>query len=310
MGEELFWAIRGGGAASFGVVTAFKIKLVDVPPVVTAFNVFRNLRQNATELVARWQEIAHKFDDNLFIRLVIQRTTDNGQPSIQVLFNSLFLGDKNQLLSVVATAFPELGLAASDCTEMNWLQQVLFFNSMPLNNPQALLTRTRSSNNSFKAKSDFVTTPINARNLEKIWKFIMAPQDQPLVLILEPFGGRMDQIPPSATPFPYRRGFLYNIQYDMNWADSSETQKHLQWMKDLYSFMTPFVTKNPRGAYYNYKDLDLGRNEDGEEASYEKARVWGEKYFGGNFKRLAIVKGKVDPQNFFRNEQSIPPLFA
>lgn len=120
----------------------------------------------------------------------------------------------------------------------------------------------------------------------------------------------MDQISPSATPFVYRRGFLYNIQYDMNWAESSETQKHLQWMRQLYSFMTPYVTKNPRGAYYNYKDLDLGRNEDGEKVSYEKARVWGEKYFGGNFRRLAIVKGKVDPQNFFRNEQSIPPLVA
>ncbi|TVU42226.1 hypothetical protein EJB05_08619, partial [Eragrostis curvula] len=38
--------------------------------------------------------------------------------------------------------------------------------------------------------------------------------------------------------------------------------------------------------------------------------VWGEKYFKGNFKRLAAVKSKVDPHDFFRNEQSIPPLPA
>nr|CAB3484048.1 unnamed protein product [Digitaria exilis] len=43
---------------------------------------------------------------------------------------------------------------------------------------------------------------------------------------------------------------------------------------------------------------------------YEKAKVWGEKYFKGNFERLAAVKGKVDPDDFFRNEQSIPPLPA
>ncbi|KAL5200412.1 hypothetical protein ABZP36_021615 [Zizania latifolia] len=43
-------------------------------------------------------------------------------------------------------------------------------------------------------------------------------------------------------------------------------------------------------------------------ASYEKARVWGEAYFKGNFERLAAVKAKVDPDNFFMNEQSIPPL--
>ncbi|KAK9150789.1 hypothetical protein Syun_009098 [Stephania yunnanensis] len=35
MGEDLFWAIRGGGASSFGVILAFKIKLVQVPPVLT-----------------------------------------------------------------------------------------------------------------------------------------------------------------------------------------------------------------------------------------------------------------------------------
>ncbi|EFH70087.1 hypothetical protein ARALYDRAFT_473604 [Arabidopsis lyrata subsp. lyrata] len=35
MGEDLFWAIRGGGAASFCVVLAWKIKLVPVPEKVT-----------------------------------------------------------------------------------------------------------------------------------------------------------------------------------------------------------------------------------------------------------------------------------
>ncbi|TVU01304.1 hypothetical protein EJB05_53267, partial [Eragrostis curvula] len=37
-------------------------------------------------------------------------------------------------------------------------------------------------------------------------------------------------------------------------------------------------------------------------------RAWGEKYFGANFQRLAAVKGAVDPTDYFRNEQSIPPL--
>ncbi|GJM98213.1 hypothetical protein PR202_ga15201 [Eleusine coracana subsp. coracana] len=37
-------------------------------------------------------------------------------------------------------------------------------------------------------------------------------------------------------------------------------------------------------------------------------KVWGEKYFKGNFDRLARTKGKVDPDDYFRNEQSIPPL--
>ncbi|KAL5208177.1 hypothetical protein ABZP36_032612 [Zizania latifolia] len=55
------------------------------------------------------------------------------------------------------------------------------------------------------------------------------------------------------------------------------------------------------------RDLDLGQNVEGN-TSYEEAKVWGEKYFRGNFRRLAIVKGEVDPEQLFWSEQSIPPL--
>ncbi|TVU01293.1 hypothetical protein EJB05_53256, partial [Eragrostis curvula] len=37
-------------------------------------------------------------------------------------------------------------------------------------------------------------------------------------------------------------------------------------------------------------------------------RVWGEKYFKGNYQRLAMAKGQIDPDDYFRNEQSVPPL--
>uniref|UniRef100_A0A803LDL5 Berberine/berberine-like domain-containing protein n=1 Tax=Chenopodium quinoa TaxID=63459 RepID=A0A803LDL5_CHEQI len=45
MGEDLFWAIRGGGAASFCVVISWKIKLVRVPKIVTRFDVPRTLEE-------------------------------------------------------------------------------------------------------------------------------------------------------------------------------------------------------------------------------------------------------------------------
>ncbi|KAK9735008.1 hypothetical protein RND81_04G177300 [Saponaria officinalis] len=43
MGEDLFWAIRGGGGASFCVIVSYKIKLVHVPEKVTVFRVSRTL---------------------------------------------------------------------------------------------------------------------------------------------------------------------------------------------------------------------------------------------------------------------------
>ena len=75
-------------------------------------------------------------------------------------------------------------------------------------------------------------------------------------------------------------------------------------MRRMYEEMTPYVTKNPREAFLNYRDIDVGSSG---HWSVEEGRVYGEKYFKGNFfERLVDVKTRVHPQNFFRNEQSIP----
>ncbi|OVA08657.1 FAD linked oxidase [Macleaya cordata] len=71
MGEDLFWAIRGGSGGSFGVVLSWKIRLVYVPPIVTVFMIDKTLEQGATELVHKWQEIAHKLPQELFIRVIL-----------------------------------------------------------------------------------------------------------------------------------------------------------------------------------------------------------------------------------------------
>ena len=76
-------------------------------------------------------------------------------------------------------------------------------------------------------------------------------------------------------------------------------------IRELYDFMTPYVSKSPRRAYLNYRDLDIGVAHN---FAYEEGKVYGETYFVDNFDRLVRVKSKVDADNFFRNEQSIPPL--
>ena len=43
-------------------------------------------------------------------------------------------------------------------------------------------------------------------------------------------------------------------------------------------------------------------------STYEEGKVYGVKYFKNNFERLVKVKSRVDPDNFFRYEQSIPVL--
>ncbi|CAK9175060.1 unnamed protein product [Ilex paraguariensis] len=318
MGEDLFWAIRGGGGASFGVILSWKLKLVQIPATVTYFNIGVFGIENVTKLVYKWQRIAHKLPKDLFIRGLVatKKTLDENKvikdKTIKVQFESLFLGSKWDLIPLLNKTFPELGVKQEDLQEMTWVHAAAFRlgggdeteNTLDM----VLLNRTDIYRSSYKGKSDFVTTPISPEGLEGIWEKFLE-EDTQVYMIIDPFGGQMDNISKSALPFPHRKGTLYNIQYLVKWYNNNATtySRHQKWMKDLYEYMAPYVSQSPRAAYLNYKDLDLSSNQVGN-TSYAQAKVWGEKYFKGNFERLARVKSMVDPSNFFRNEQSIPLL--
>lgn len=310
MGEDLFWAIRGGGGASFGVVLSYKIGLVPVPETVTVFRIERTLAQNATEIVYRWQFVADKIDNGLFIRLLLQPVTLNKVRTVRASFIGQFLGDAGKLVQVMGTGFPELGLKKEDCIETSWIGSVLYWaNFKTSTKPEALLSRVPNSVSYGKRKSDYLQNPISKDGLELIWKKMIEVGKTGFVF--NPYGGRMSEIPAGETPFPHRAGNICKIQYSVNWDDAglAADNEYIDQIRRLYAFMAPFVSKAPRGAYLNYRDLDIGTSQNGKN-SYEEGKVYGEKYFLGNFQRLVKVKTAVDPGNFFRNEQSIPTFRA
>ncbi|KAF5193341.1 Berberine bridge enzyme-like [Thalictrum thalictroides] len=312
MGEDLFWAIRGGGGASFGVVLSYKINLVRVPPIVTVFTFNKNLEEGATALVERWQYVADKLPQDLFIRIVISVANSTQRPeerTVQASFQALFLGGVDKLIPIMEQRFPELGLTRKNCTEMSWIQSVLYFAGFPINGSSEVLVDRTPLNplDYFKAKSDYVTEPISETGLEGIWKMLLE-ENRPEV-IFSPYGGRMNEISESAIPFPHRVGNIYKIQHLVFWQEKGlkASKEHIAWIRRLYRYLIPYVSKFPRSAYLNYRDLDLGQSKNGT-ASYSEAKEWGIKYFKNNFDRLVKVKSKVDPDNFFRNEQSIPTI--
>ncbi|KAK9109719.1 hypothetical protein Sjap_017779 [Stephania japonica] len=97
------------------------------------------------------------------------------------------------------------------------------------------------------AKSDFAMTPISKVKLKQIFEKLL--EEENLKVTLSPWGGKMNEIPDHEIAFPHRAG---NI---------------------------PCVSMNPRAAYLNVKDLDLGHNKANETPTYSEARIWGEKYF-------------------------------
>ncbi|KAK9091534.1 hypothetical protein Sjap_024711 [Stephania japonica] len=314
MGKDLFWAIRGGGVASFGVLLAWKIKLVRVPPIVTISIVDRTLEQGATDLIQKWQSVAvYEVPEELQILLQVgvvdRNTTTKGGlgRTIQATFRLFFLGRAKQLIQLLENKFPELGIKKKDCVETSWAESVVNFIGFPVGTPvDILLNRTSMPKATFKVKPDFVTRPIPKIGLEGIWKRFLKEESPELNIGV--WEGKVNEIPEKKIAFPHRAGNMYLIQYGSYWNENEgkvASEKHINWIRELYDYMTPYVSKSPRTAYLNFRDLDLGLVEING-TKYSDPSIWGPMYFKSNFERLMKVKGDSDPDNFFSSEQSIP----
>ncbi|KAF0904821.1 hypothetical protein E2562_037493 [Oryza meyeriana var. granulata] len=260
--------------------------------------------EGAVDVVTIWQDVAPSLPSELTIRVIVR-----GQ---QATFQSLYLGSCAALVATMSSLFPELGMTSADCREMSWLESVALIQFRNPNTPvEALLNRTTSLSTFTKAKSDYVRRAIPY----DVWKnifpwFTMNGSGQ---MLLEPMGGFVGGVPAAATPYPHRGGVLYNIQYIALWSGDSTAKAAAanRWISDLYEFLEPYVSSGPREAYVNFRDLDIGENAVANGVStFDSGKVWGEKYCAGNFERLAAVKAAVDPTDYFRNEQSIPPLLV
>ncbi|MBA0786765.1 hypothetical protein Gotri_026846, partial [Gossypium trilobum] len=302
----------GGGGNTFGVVLAWKIKLVPVPPVVTVFTVNKNLEQNATKTFHRWQYIAHKLSRDLFTTVWVMKVNSSqvGRKTVLASFKGMFLGRIDVLIPLIQYAFPELGLARENCTEMSWVQSVLYFGALPIEPVEILLNRSALPRLSLKAKTDYIREPMSETGIEGFMNMFLEEGTDFAITMIEAFGGKMDEIRENEIPFPHRSGILFESVYIVQWRNEEDAGLCINWIRRLYSYMSSYASKSLRGAYYNYKDLDLGTNNINGYTSYEQASVWGLKYFRNNFKRLVRIKTMIDPMNFFSNEQSIPPLLS
>uniref|UniRef100_A0A0E0AAQ3 FAD-binding PCMH-type domain-containing protein n=1 Tax=Oryza glumipatula TaxID=40148 RepID=A0A0E0AAQ3_9ORYZ len=305
MGEDYLWAVRGGGGESFGIVVSWKLRLLPVPATVTVIQMPKMVNEGAVDLLTKWQSLAPTFPEDLMIRVMAQAQ--------KAVFEGLYLGTCDALLPLVTSRFPELGVNRSHCNEMSWVQSIAFIHLGKNATVKDILNRTSSIRAFGKYKSDYVTQPLSKATWDTIYKDWFSKPGSG-IMIMDPYGATISKPGEADTPFPHRKGMLYNIQYITFWfGEGAPAEAPIKWIRDFYAFMEPYVTKNPRQAYVNYRDLDLGVNavEAGANvSSYKAGKVWGEKYFKGNFERLARTKAKVDPTDFFRNEQSIPPLLA
>jgi FAD/FMN-containing dehydrogenase len=102
-------------------------------------------------------------------------------------------------------------------------------------------------------------------------------------------GGAMGRVAPDAMAWSNREPhFVMNAH--TRWRDPAQDAACIAWARQLFDATAPFAAGS---VYVNFMPDD------------EKGRV--EKAYGKNYRRLAEIKHRYDPDNLFRMNQNIRP---
>ncbi|CAI9259394.1 unnamed protein product [Lactuca saligna] len=98
---------------------------------------------------------------------------------------------------------------------------------------------------------------------------------------------------------PHRAGNIFKIQYSIGWSDPDPAleRNYFNQTRVTHDFMTTFVSKNPSGAFLNYRDLDIGVMTGD---SYSEGKVYGQ-YHRLNFDCCPEVHSEFIPLISFGN---------
>jgi FAD/FMN-containing dehydrogenase len=113
------------------------------------------------------------------------------------------------------------------------------------------------------------------------------------VVVLEHDGdSAFSRVAEDATSFGHRN-WPYNLVVTAVWTDAADSEANIQWTREFFRALRPFLAD---AVYVNY----LGEVD---EADIRAA-------YGGKYQRLAALKDKYDPTNFFHMNQNIRPSRA
>lgn len=271
---DLFWASRGGGGGSLGIVTDFTFKTRRVDGVYTFTLIWSLPQVRAKRLIKAWQAWAPATTGAITALLKVGKT-GSGVYGLRCIGQSI--GTEAQLrreLAVLTSVEP----TTVDIRHKTFFTAVDGFSGGWAYQPEYS-----------KERSDFVASLSDA-GIDMLLGRLMAIPAGHVVALFNAYGGEIDAVVPAATAFPHRKGTGFCIHYYSSWRSSRDTSKRLRESASVFSPMRPHVSG---GAYVNYCDADL--------ANFERA------YWGANLPRLKQIKQKYDPGNLFRHGQSVRP---
>ncbi len=267
---DLFWGIRGGGG-NLGIVTSFEYRLHPVGPVLGGPVCYP--LSSAPAVVRSVQELSAGCPDELSTEALFL-TLPDGTPVVAAA--ACYAGDLGGA-EALAAPFRKLGSPVSDQLQVR-----------PYVALQSLLDDWFPRNRYLYWKSAF-SAGLGEEGVRVFADYSSRKPSAHTITYLEQVHGAAARVPVSETAFPHR-GDRFDFAILAQWADPREAEVNIAWTKEFFEAMRPHLDE---AVYVN----NLGEEGD------ERVRA----AFGANYERLAMLKRKYDPENFFRGNQNVRP---
>ncbi len=272
--EDLFWGLRGAGA-NFGVVTSFEYQLHPVGPVLGGM-VLHPLSK-AKEVLRFFHEFSSTAPDEVSTAGLLV-TAPDGSPAVATVACYSGPADKGEeVLKPLRTFSSPLAdmFAVQPYTEMQTTFDEFW--------PPGRLYYHKASN--IRDLSDGAIDTL-------IEHATAMPTAVSSIYLMQYVHGAASRVAASETAFPHRN-YHYVLGVHPATDDPADSEKIIRWTRDCWDAMQPFTERA----------VSLNGLEDAvEEGEYRLREA-----YGSNYDRLAALKSKYDPTNFFRLNANIKP---
>ncbi len=280
--EDLFWGIRGGGG-NFGIVTSFEFKVHPAGTVLAGLVL--HSASKGREPLRFWRDFESTAPDEMTNSALVF-TPPPGMPLPDALLRGPVVG-----LGGVCLGPLEIGARALQPLREFGPPAADLFRPMPYSAAQTMADFLWPKGSFNYWKSSYLKS-LSDGAIDTILTFYSQSPSPRSVVVIEHCGGAMSRIPEDDTSFGHR-SWLFNFLITSVWTDAADTEANINWTREFWGAMKPFLAE---AAYVNY----LGEvSEEGTRAAY-----------GAKYERLAKLKDKYDPTNFFRMNQNIKPSLA
>lgn len=294
---HLYWASRGGGGGSFGVVTELKFKTFPAPEQTILFNYTYPDRSQLPEVMSAFTTWNITSEKEFFIELVLSTTSGYANPmqvgGLRVVKSGETVEEAQDAVRDFLTTVLADPSKATISEAKDWLQVTVNY-SWPIIDAEGTQAPSTLNGVPYKATSHMFESGENvwddADFADEVQAFLDTSQTA-LVMQFDNFGGQESvaaQAPNDATAFPWRDS-AYSLQY-INEPTLDVVPNQLYELFDIID------RKVRHAAFRNYSDRNLTRN----------GTEWTERYFGDNLTKLMEIKTCYDKDDFFNFDQSVP----